>query len=507
MNMATESIAKLLSPLERNFGIEYSTTTNVQDFYKYLLQASHSGGRIQDYGDSGGTEGGMVQLGSLIHSQWFVHRTGNPFLYKYVKQFWEAGNGGYLGYLWYRDDIIPASREILPASKFFSAQGMVMRSGWDDHSSIISTRIGPNSNHYHYDQGSFQIMTNGEVLLSDPGHGGGYYANLDFLIYNIQAIAHNVMLVDHDPESQTPADYDNGIAALRDWPRMVHSFAGKIADAAEEDLATVYKNKLDTYTRTLLFTKSGPIFLFDCVKSKSPDGHVYDWLFHAARNGGQRSLSYSGQRVMIDRQAARLTLEVVEPEIASAVIRDRNDESYISLSSKPKLRDVNFFAVILPEAKLVAGDFNSRPKATRLDAEGWIGARIENRGNVYLGFFRTGSTASGSIEGFTTDAKNFTVTLNGNDSIQTIYFEGRSCKGKGLTITSNTSITCALAFQKSSTDIEAEADKAAELSFSYEKVPEYVLFDGTKLRSWDYDPDTKMVSLKFPEGRHDISIK
>ena len=149
---------------------------------------------------------------------------------------------------------IPASRETLPASKIFKAQGMVMRSGWDNQSSIINIRIGPNSNHFHYDQGSFQIMTNGDVLLTDPGHGGGYYANLDYLIYNIQAIAHNVMLVDHDPESQTPADYDNGIAALRDWPRMVHSFAGKIADAAEEDLTTVYKNKLENlYPDTFIY--------------------------------------------------------------------------------------------------------------------------------------------------------------------------------------------------------------------------------------------------------------
>jgi hypothetical protein len=507
MNMATESIVKLLPSLERNFGIDYSTTTYVQDFYKILLQAADSSGRIQDYGDSGGSNGGVVQFGSLLHSQWFVYRTGNPFLYKYVKPYWEAGNGGYLGYLWYRGDINPVSRETLPASKFFSAQGMVIRSGWDNQSSIISSRIGPNSNHYHLDQGSFQIMTNGEVLLTDPGHGGGYYANLDFLIYNIQAIAHNVMLVDHDPESQTPADYDNGIAALRDWPRMVHSFTGKIADAAEEDLATVYKNKLGVYTRTLLYTKSGPVFLFDRVRCKSPDGHVYDWLFHAPRNGDQRSLSYSDQIVMIDRPAARLTLEVVEPEIASAVIRDRNDESYVSLSSKPNLTDVNFFAVILPEAKPVTGDFNSRPKTMRLDAEGWIGARIENQGNAYFGFFRTGSTPSGSIEGFTTDAQNFTVSLNGNESIQTIYFEGTSWKGKRLTINSTTSITCALAFQKSSTDIEVQADKATELSFSFENIPENVLFDGIILRNWHYDRDSKMVSLKLPEGRHNISIK
>ena len=72
--------------------------------------------------------------------------------------------------------------------------------------------------------------------------------------------------MDHDPESQAPADYDNGIAALRDWPRMVHSFAGKIADASEADLSTVYKNKLKLYNRTLLYTKSGPLFLFDQVK-------------------------------------------------------------------------------------------------------------------------------------------------------------------------------------------------------------------------------------------------
>jgi hypothetical protein len=506
MNMATESIVKLLASLERNFGIDYSTTTNVQDFYKFFLQAADSSGHIQDYGDCGGSNGGAVQIGSLLHSQWFVYRTGNPFLYKYVKPYSEAGKGGYLGYLWYRSDINPVSRETLPVSKIFSAQGIVMRSGWDNKSSIIISRIGPNSNHYHLDQGSLQIMTNGEVLLTDPGHGGGYYANLDYLIYNIQAIAHNVMLVDHDPESQTPADYDNGIAALRDWPRMVHSFAGKIADAAEEDLAAVYKNKLGVYTRTLLYNKSGPIFLFDRVRSKTNNGYIYDWLFHAAKNDGQRSISYSGQRVMIDRPAARLTLDVIEPEIASAVIRDRSDESYVSLSSNQNLTDVNFFAVILPEAKPVAGDFYPRQKATRIEAEGWIGARIENQGNVYFGFFRTGSAASGNIEGFTTDAKNFTFSLNGNENIKTIYFEGTTFKGKGLTIYSTTSITCALAFNKASTDIEAETNKATDLSFSFENSPENVLLDGIKLANWHYDPHSKMMSLKLPEGRHDISI-
>ena len=126
------------------------------------------------------------------------------------------------------------SRETLSPSKFFKAQGMVIRSGWDDAAMVLSTRVGPNANHYHYDQGSFQIMKNGETLLTDPAYGPlGYYANLEYLSYSVQAIAHNVMLVDHDPESQAPAHYDNGIKALTEWPRVKHLFNGKDADGIE----------------------------------------------------------------------------------------------------------------------------------------------------------------------------------------------------------------------------------------------------------------------------------
>src|SRR5690606_12159734 len=112
-----------------------------ESFYKYPMQASYSDGLMQDYGDGGGAKGGRVDLGAQIHSWWLVNRTKNPYIYSYVKPFWEAGKGGYLSYLWYRDDISPASRETLPFSKVFSAQGMVMRSGWDDASTVISTRV------------------------------------------------------------------------------------------------------------------------------------------------------------------------------------------------------------------------------------------------------------------------------------------------------------------------------------------------------------------------------
>ena len=509
MDMATRDIAELLAVIERNFGVDYSTTTHAQDFYKYPLQASHSNGLIQSYGDGGRSYSGFTQE----HAQWFTYRTGNPFLYSFVKPYWEAGNGGYLGYLWYRDDIKPASRDSLPESKVFRAQGMVMRSGWDDRSTVISTRVGPNSNHYHYDQGSFQVMTNGSELLTDPGIGTlGYYANLDYLIYDIQAIAHNIMLVDHDPESQVPADYDNGIAALRDWPRLIHSFAGKIADASEASLAGVYKDKLESYNRTLLFTKSGPLFLFDQVKTKGSEKHIFDWLFHAPQNeGNQRSMSYSDKRLMISRPTARLTLDVLSPEITSAVIRDRYDkkfpESYISLTSKPDLSEVNFLAVILPEAKPPSGDYEPLPVTTRIDSAGWIGARVKQAGETYLGFFNTTPGTAGTVEGFTTDARRFTVSLDKNESIRCLYFEGNSFSSRGVDIKSSAPLTFALAFDGNRTSIETELKQAATVNLLVNVKPATVLLDGASLRNWQYDAATKMLALPVAEGRHDISIQ
>lgn len=536
MNMATRAIVELLATLERNFGIDYSTTTNVQNFYKYPLQATHSSGTMQDFGDGNSSYKAFTE----IHSEWFVYRTGNPFLYNYVKPYWEAGNGGYIGYLWYRDDITPVSRETLPTSKIFGAQGMVMRSGWKDESTVISTRVGPNGNHAHLDQGSFQIMANGDQLLTDAGIGaGGYYKNLEYLVYNVQSIAHNVMLVDHDPESQTPAHFNNDIAALNDWPRMVHSFAGEIADAVESDLACVYKDKLETYTRTLLYTKSGPLFLFDRVKSKSPDGHTYNWLFHAPQKGilnslpnytgwfdrqdagtntssiekkrdesNQSTFSYSNQRLIINRANARLTLDVVSPKIESSNINDKTSESYIILTSSPRLTEANFLAVILPEAKPVAGNYNHLPVTTRLDAPGWIGARVERLGTVDLGFFRTvANNGSNTVGGFVTDAERFTASFDGTGKLLKTYFEGSSFSGIGISLRSNTPLICAVSFGVSGTSIEVKSTQETELVISHSNRPSRVLLNGSAVSTWSYDQRVNLLTVKVPVGRNDFLIQ
>lgn len=512
MNMASRDMGELLPALERNFGVDYSTTTNFKDFYKYLIQASYSNGLMQDYGDGGGSKGSRVDVGSQIHSWWLVNRTKNPFLYSYVKPYWESGKGGYLSYIWFRDDISPVSRETLPPSKFFSAQGMVIRSGWDDASMILSTRVGPNSNHYHYDQGSFQIMKNGEPLLTDPAYGPlGYYANLEYLSYHVQANAHNVMLVDHDPESQAPAHYDNGIKALRDWPRVLHLFNGKDADGIESDLSSVYKGKLEKYSRTLLYTKTGPIFLFDEVKSTSPKGHVYDWLFHAPPGeNNQTAITYNKGRMIIDRPKAKLTMDVVSPEIAASKIYDKGVgkvfyESFLDLASKPDLNQVNFLAVILPESKSESGSAGAAPVTTRLDAPGWIGAKMVHANGSDIGFFRTGSE-NGIAGGFTTDGKKFTASYDKSGALQKIYYEGSSISGNGLSLNSDVGSRGTMAIVSSGLDAEIKSAKGANLKILFSGKPSSVLVDGKAVRDWSYEAGSQMVNVKLPGGTIALKI-
>ena len=510
MNMASRDMGELLPALERNFGVDLTTTTNFQNFYKYLMQASYSNGLMQDFGDGGEAHGSRVNIGSQIHAWWLVNRTKNPFLYSYVKPFWESGKGGYLSYIWYRDDINPASRETLPPSKFFSAQGMVMRSGWDDAATILSTRVGPNANHAHYDQGSFQIMKNGETLLADPAYGPlGYYANLEYLSYHVQANAHNVMLVDHDPESQTPAHYDNGIKALRDWPRVLHLFNGKDADGMESELSSVYKDKLEKYSRTLLYTKTGPIFLFDEVKSKTPAGHTYDWLFHAPSGEDNKTIiSYKDGRMVIEREKSKLTMDVVSPEIVASKIYDKGVgkvfyESFLDLASKPDLNQANFLAVILPESK--SGSAGPAPVTTRLDAPGWLGAKMVHGQGSDIGFFRIG-TENGVAGGFTTDAKRFTASYDKSGALQKIYYEGSSISGNGLSLSSDVGSRGTMAIVASGIDAEIKSARGCNLKVLVSGKPSSVLVSGHAVKDWTYDATSKTVSVKLPAGTVALKI-
>lgn len=464
MDMATRDIAELIAGLEQVFGIDLSTTTNVENFYKFPLQATDASGLIPAYGDGGRSYSGFTQE----HGQWFVHRTGNPYLYQFVKPFWEAGNGGFLGYLWYRNDLQPKDRSSLPPSRPFEAQGMVMRSGWDDHSTVISTRTGPHSNHYHFDQGSFQVMTNGEELLTDPGIGtGGYYMNTEYLSYNTQSIAHNVLLVDHDPGSQIAAHFDNGIRSLSEWPTMSALFNGGSVDAVTASLATVYKGKLDGYERKLVYRKNGPIFLWDQVTARKGEMHVYDWLFHVPQMGQQRTCSYENNRFLLEQPKARLTMDIVYPSGLSASIRDRNgntnsylnynsktfSESFLTVSTVNALPATDFLAVIVPEP-VTGTPLSPLPATESLSGAGWIGARFTRGNEEDIAYCRTGDDRQLPLNGIQTDASF--LLLSKTAGAFTCFFEGKQLQTDNWHLVADKDLSLAATATAGSRQLEIE---------------------------------------------------
>ncbi|MBN1294944.1 MAG: heparinase II/III family protein, partial [Candidatus Latescibacteria bacterium] len=310
-DMATRDLVEALYVLERNFGIDYTTTTNIKKLYLYPLHGAYSDGTMPDYGD--------VHIGgrwnwSSTPFLWLTCRMKNPWTAHFSEPVLQRGRGGLFEYLWYTTGLETKNREELIPSHHFPVKGtMFLRSGWSDEGSILVFKSGPNSNHYHVDQGSLILMTNGELLLSEAGLESirgfhAYYSNPYYQYYDTQSMGHNVMLVDGNPESQMPADYENGIAALRNYPRILHSFAGWNVDEVEGDLTCVYKDKLSQYTRSLLFVKPDIYVLYDRVQSS--DDHFFSWIFHAEDVGEKSSITQEDNRVRIVRPKARLDMDV-----------------------------------------------------------------------------------------------------------------------------------------------------------------------------------------------------
>lgn len=501
--MASRDLTETLFALERNFGIDYTTTTDLKDLWVYPLYATHVSGRYPDFGDVSLTYG-MAQT----HFLWLTYRMKNPWTYAYAKPYFEAGNGGWLGYLWYTDGIEPRYRTELPTSKFFTDKGnMVMRSDWDNDGSIIIFKCGANSNHYHLDQGTFAIMTNGDELLSDAGHSNGYYTNLYYPCYYTQAIGHNVMLVDMNPESQSTADYENGIAALRDYPRMIHAFASNAIDEAEGDLTCVYKGAVSKYTRSLMYMKPGPLFLFDRVEAN--EGHEYNWLFHAEHSDGKNAITYNDGRMTITHPEAHLTMDVLAPEIASHTIRNSDrDESFIALSSKPGLKKTAFLSVLMPES---GKGMLSSMKSRLIEDNGFIGGRVEHGNAVDFAFFSAdGSEVKSSVEGFEASAERFAVAQDKTGRTARFLVRGTKLTALGsspVKFSSSIPVTVTVSYELGRTIIDVDAPKAAEITLSTPGSPYQITAGGEPFDAWSYDNASKTATFRLPEGRTNLIVR
>ncbi|MDP2983183.1 MAG: DUF4962 domain-containing protein [Candidatus Latescibacter sp.] len=511
-NMATRDIVEALFVLEKNFGIDYTTTTNLKDMWLYPIHGAYSNGRMPDYGDTG-VRSGWGWTGNPF--QWLSYRTKNPYT-AYFTQAASAqgGRGGDLfRWLTYHQGLETKSREEFIPSHHFPVKGtMFLRSGWSDEGTIMVFKSGPNSNHYHIDQGSIILQTNGEILLSEASletfHGyHAYYGSTFYPFYTTQAMGHNVMLVDTDPESQMPADYRNGIAALQSWPQILHSFAGWNADEVEGDLTCVYKGKLEKYTRSFLFMKPDIIFMYDRVKS--PQGHSYQWLFHAEDTDNNSSIVQNGNRVRINRPKARLIMDVLAPVNARGRIRlAERDERFLQLESAENLTSSEFLAVLVPSAIKDSSDPEKKVASTLMQPQGWTGAKVEQDNAVTFAFFRTGNPGSATVEGFTTDAERFAAAIDKSGEVSQLFVRNATGLSKGgVSFKSKAAVSASVLYKDSGADIEVDASSPNEITITLAKAPVKVTSDGKPITNMKYDASGKKLWIPTPQGHTVIMIR
>jgi hypothetical protein len=266
-------------------------------------------------GDGGGRVFGGDRDKALSARRILVNHFRDDLGHQVVHAFNETtpktgvGNYAYMDFLWRDTTVSDADLGRFRLSHISPGPGYVYaRSSWDEDATHFFFKCGDRfTAHQHLDVGHFLIYKH-EELAGDGGHYDGFGTPHD-VNYHLRSIAHNTILV-HDPSETWPGiragrvtGNDGGQA--HDWPH--HN--GAVADAAAwnedrplydiaeiaayEDCGThVYvagdctraysPQKLDCYTRQIVFQRPGTLVIFDRVVARESE-FKKTWLLQAMK--------------------------------------------------------------------------------------------------------------------------------------------------------------------------------------------------------------------------------
>ena len=237
--------------------------------YKYLYYTSFGKGEALDHGDS---HASLHPFGVFAYA---ASQNSDPLLNRIYLENMDHGMGSLLSRILWEGAIrkLPEAPELPRSAVFPIRGGVVLRSGWKPDATVIDMRASAHFNHNHADQGSLSLAYRGQVLISEAGYSD-YYKDPYYQPYVIQALGHNTLLVDGDPESQEiPGNH-----YLGGHPKILNSFLGDAYDYVEVDLTPAYDARLEHYTRALFYQKDGALIVIDRVKGHGT--HKYSVVWH-----------------------------------------------------------------------------------------------------------------------------------------------------------------------------------------------------------------------------------
>jgi hypothetical protein len=255
-------------------------------------------------GDGGGRRFGGDRDKALTARRILVNQYRDDHTHQVVHAFNErtpesgTANNAYMDFLW-RDTTVPKGNlEQFKLSHYSPGAGYVYaRSSWDDDATYFFFKCGDRfTSHQHLDVGHFLIYKHKE-LLGDGGHYAAFGSPHD-VNYHLRSIAHNTMLI-YNPEEKWPGiragdvtgndggqaynfpHHNGSVSDAKQWMREKHLYdLGDILDFDDTgeylyvagDCSRAYApEKLDFFTRQILYIRPGTFIVFDRVKSTNPE--------------------------------------------------------------------------------------------------------------------------------------------------------------------------------------------------------------------------------------------
>jgi len=380
-------------------------------------------------------------------------------------------------------------------------------------------RAGTTFNHHHADQGSFLISAFGEPLVSEAGWSD-YYKDPYYATYFTQAVGHNTVLVDGDPESQAISD-TRQFGALDEYPSIIDSLTSEFFDGVGSELASAYKNRLARYVRRIVFVKPYYFVVFDDLKANGSPAQ-FDLLLHfpsrdRLKTDGLTAIYSSKKASLAVRSFASTdaTLSIENGRIPYPVFSARTpgetpfQPAYIDLRNSRPSSETQFITALVPaKSEGAARDLISQ--MTEISGENVKGIRIVRGNETDHVFFRIGPGKSIFRQGeWSGDASAVMITSTADNLKMFAVQNGRVVRrGNQIMFSSGTPASVAVDFGASQIEAVGNALTATKISLFMVKKPVRVLLDGKELRAneFTFNRADNTISLTIPAGQHKIHL-
>ncbi|HEV8366606.1 MAG TPA: heparinase II/III family protein [Pyrinomonadaceae bacterium] len=504
-----ETLAPAIEAVRRAFGVDYWKHTHVLEslaYPIYTLAQPISGS--PDMGDTHPPAGHGIPA--------LVYRSKEPLVRWYYSQFDRPSLSKFIFY----DESIAPQPPTLPNSRIFSQKGnAVFRSGWAADDMVFLFRAGPTFNHHHSDQGSFLLTAFGEALISEAGWSD-YYKDPYYATFFTQAVGHNTVLVDGNPESQTIADTLQ-FPALNSYPHITDSITSAFYDGVGSELSSVYQNRLARYVRRIVFVKPSYFVVFDDLKVNGQPAR-FDFLLHlpnrekiktkdltAIYNGDKASLvvrSFLSNAAKLSVENGRIPYHIFA---ARTPTETTAQTAYLAFRTLNPMNEAQFLTALVPGKNEGAAQSLSS-QITEIAGDNLKGIRVTRAAKTDLVMFRRGMERQTIRHGeWVADAATLTITLSTNDLEIFAVHNARSLRrGNQVLFSSDHQVSVAASFSVHKIEATYNAETAARITLFVGKKPVRVLLDSKEVNAnaFSFNRSDGTISLGTPSSQHDLKI-